>query len=76
MKQLTSIWLRSAIVAALGLTATAAPAAQASCAANTTCVETRTFAATVTQLRTSKQNNARVLTTTIRFHNKSGKSLT
>lgn len=76
MKQLTSIWLRSAIVAALGLTATAAPAAQASCAANTTCVETRTFAATVTQLRTSKQNNARVLTTTIRFHNKSGKPLT
>lgn len=75
MNRQTGIWLRYVIVAALGFLFTDARAAQI-CAADTACVETRTFVATVTNLRTSKQNNVRVLTATVRFHNKSSKPLT
>ena len=56
------------------LIATPAPAAQ-TCAKNTACVDTRAFSATVSDFRTSKQNNVRVLTATVRFQNKTAKPL-
>ena len=46
------------------------------CPAETTCVDTRSFAATVTNFRTSTQGRHRVLTATVRFENKTGKALT
>jgi hypothetical protein len=53
-------------------TATAAPR----CAPATHCVETRSFLATVTTFRTSKEGAKRVLTATVRFENKTAKPLT
>jgi len=53
-----------------------AQAAAPKCAANASCVETRSFVATVTSLRTSKQGANRVLTATVRFENKTAKPLT
>jgi hypothetical protein len=53
-----------------------ARAAAPKCAANASCVETRSFVATVTSLRTSKQGANRVLTATVRFENKTAKPLT
>lgn len=51
-------------------------AATPKCAAKASCVETRSFVATVTGVRTSKQGSARVLTATVRFENKTAKPLT
>lgn len=53
-----------------------ATAAGPKCAAKTQCVETRSFVATVTGFRASKQGANRVLTATVRFENKTGKPLT
>lgn len=50
--------------------------AAAKCASQTSCVETRSFVATVTGFRTSKEGGKRVLTATVRFENKTGKPLT
>lgn len=51
-------------------------AATPKCAAQTSCVENRSFVATVTGVRTSKQGSTRVLTATVRFENKTAKPLT
>lgn len=53
-----------------------AVAATPKCAPDTHCVETRSFVATVTNFRTSKQGNSRVLTATVHFENKTPKPLT
>jgi hypothetical protein len=57
-------------------TAGSAFAATPKCAAQTSCVENRSFVATVTGVRTSKQGSTRVLTATVRFENKTAKPLT
>jgi hypothetical protein len=59
-----------------GLAGGHAHAAAPKCAPDADCVETRSFVATVTGFRTSKQGNKRVLTATVRFENKSTKPLT
>ncbi len=46
------------------------------CAADSNCVETRSFVATVTNFRTSKEGSRRVLTATVHFENKTAKPLT
>lgn len=46
------------------------------CADNAGCAEVKTFAATVTDFRTSAQGRYRYVTMTVRFQNKSGKALT
>jgi hypothetical protein len=56
--------------------ATSVQAAGPSCPANTQCVATRSFVATVTNFRTSTQGRYRVLSTTVRFENKSAQPLT
>lgn len=56
--------------------ATSVQAASPSCPANTQCVATRSFVATVTNFRTSTQGRNRVLSTTVRFENKSAQPLT
>ena len=63
---------------AVALLAVGAPAmaAPAKCPAKAQCVETRSFVATVTGFRASKQGANRVLTATVRFENKTGKPLT
>jgi hypothetical protein len=55
---------------------TSVQAANPSCPANTQCVATRSFVATVTNFRTSTQGRYRVLSTTVRFENKSAQPLT
>ncbi|MBK6599568.1 MAG: hypothetical protein IPG25_17475 [Proteobacteria bacterium] len=66
--------LHGVALATLLLIATQAPAAQ-TCARNSACVDTRSFSATVSDFRTSKQNNVRVLTATVQFQNKTSKPL-
>lgn len=56
--------------------ATTVQAASPSCPANTQCFATRSFVATVTNFRTSTQGKYRVLSTTVRFENKSAQPLT
>ncbi len=56
----------------LCVNATAAP----KCDPKANCVETRSFVATVTTFRTSKEGSKRVLTATVRFENKTAKPLT
>jgi hypothetical protein len=64
-------------VAACGLAAGFAHAATPKgCAGAASCVETRSFLATVTNFRTSTQGRNRVLTTTVRFENRTDKPLT
>lgn len=53
-----------------------ARAATPPCAPGASCVETRSFVATVTGLRTSKQDGKRLLTVTMRFENRTAKPLT
>ena len=53
-----------------------AQAANSACAPDADCVETRSFTATVTSFRNSKQGSKRVLTATVRFVNKTAKPLT
>ncbi|HEX6636619.1 MAG TPA: hypothetical protein VF033_03085 [Steroidobacteraceae bacterium] len=53
-----------------------ADAAPPACAAGTACVETRSFVATVTGFRTSKQGDQRLLTVTVQFQNRGAKPLT
>ena len=65
-------WATIALAAALTTSAQAATG----CAANTSCVATRSFVATVTNFRTSTQGRNRVLSTTVRFENKSAQPLT
>src|ERR1044072_5219557 len=55
--------------------ASSVQAASPSCPANTQCVATRSFVATVTNFRTSTQGKYRVLSTTVRFENKSAQPL-
>lgn len=66
--------------AAVVLTASLATSAQAAspsgCPANASCVATRSFVATVTNFRTSTQGHNRVLSTSVRFENKSAQPLT
>ena len=54
----------------------AASSATPKCAPGANCVETRSFTATVSSLRASKQGANRVLTATVRFENKTAKPLT
>jgi hypothetical protein len=54
----------------------AVQAATPKCAAGASCVDTRSFTATVTGFRSSKQGSKRVLTATIHFVNKTSKPLT
>ncbi len=68
--------LAAALLGAAGFMAMDVFAAAPKCAADTDCVETRNFVATVTGFRTSKQGNTRVLTATVHFENKSAKPLT
>jgi hypothetical protein len=63
-----------ALTAALVLTSNAF--AKPACPADAQCVETRSFVATITNFRTSKQGKNRVLTATVRFENKTDKPLT
>ncbi len=65
-----------AALAFAALLAFPAQAAAPACAANTSCVATRSFVATVTNFRTSTQGRSRVLSTTVRFENKSAQPLT
>jgi hypothetical protein len=51
-------------------------AATPACAAGASCVETRSFVATVTGFRSSKQGTRRLLTVTVRFENRGSKPLT
>jgi hypothetical protein len=53
-----------------------AHAATPKCPPGASCVETRSFTATVTTLRTSKQGANRIVTATVRFENKTAKPLT
>jgi hypothetical protein len=53
-----------------------ARAATPKCTAGASCVETRSFTATVTGFRSSKQGAKRVLTATVHFVNKTAKPLT
>lgn len=64
------------ILAALLSFPLAAASATPKCAAAASCVETRSFTATVSSLRTSKQGANRVVTATVRFENKTAKPLT
>jgi hypothetical protein len=66
--------LAAALLAAF--LATSVQAANPSCPGNTQCVATRSFVATVTNFRTSTQGRYRVLSTTVRFENKSAQPLT
>lgn len=50
--------------------------AKPKCPSGAPCVETRSFIATITNFRTSKQGKARVLTATVRFENRTDKPLT
>jgi hypothetical protein len=68
--------LTSAAIAFVSLLAISAQAASPACPANTSCVATRSFVATVTNFRTSTQGRNRVLSTTVRFENKSSQPLT
>ena len=70
------IALAGATVALAAALTTSAQAATTGCAANTSCVATRSFVATVTNFRTSTQGRNRVLSTTVRFENKSAQPLT
>lgn len=72
--KLSVIGLLSLIV--FGSFAERADAAAPKCAAGASCVETRSFVATVTALRSSKQGSKRVLTATVHFVNKTAKPLT
>lgn len=64
-----------AVVFAASL-ATPAQGASPGCTANASCVATRSFVATVTNVRTSTQGHNRVLSTTVRFENKTAQPLT
>jgi hypothetical protein len=66
----------AAVVFASFLAISAQAASPAACPANTSCVATRSFVATVTNFRTSTQGHNRVLSTTVRFENKSSQPLT
>lgn len=66
----------AAVVFASFLAISAQAASPAGCPANTSCVATRSFVATVTNFRTSTQGHNRVLSTTVRFENKSSQPLT
>ena len=70
--------LAVALAATLGLAASFAhAAAPKDCPGPaTSCVETRTFLAAVTNFRTSTQGKNRVLTATVRFENRTDKPLT
>ncbi|MGH8311601.1 MAG: hypothetical protein ACRETX_17630, partial [Steroidobacteraceae bacterium] len=46
------------------------------CAGQSYCVETRSFAAVITNFRTSKQSTQRIVTATVRFQNKTDRPLT
>ncbi len=59
-----------------GLTVHSGPAAAAACSGQPACAETSTFVARVTNFRTSTKGRYRVLTATVRFHNKTDKPLT
>jgi hypothetical protein len=60
----------------LGLAASLAEAAPKGCPPAASCVATRTFLATVTNLRSSTQGKNRVLTATMLFENRTDKPLT
>jgi len=68
----------SIVMALLGASVLCLPvqAAAPKCAAGASCVETRSFVATVTNFRTSKQASKRVLSATVHFENKTTKPLT
>lgn len=72
--------LRSLPVAAaltlLALPLPAGAAAAAGCKGADPCAETRSFVATITSFRTSKEGRHRVLTATVRFENRTSKPLT
>jgi hypothetical protein len=68
--------LACAAALAAAVLATSVQAASPSCPANAQCVATRSFVATVTNFRTSTQGRYRVLSTTVRFENKSAQPLT
>jgi hypothetical protein len=63
-------------LALAALSPVTAPAAVPKCAAEASCVDARSFIATVTGFRTSKQGSKRVLTATVHFVNKTAKPLT
>ncbi|MEJ0087986.1 MAG: hypothetical protein WDO72_20145 [Pseudomonadota bacterium] len=67
-------WILVTFLGAMG--ALAAQAATPKCAPGASCIETRSFLATVTSLRTSKQGTNRVVTATVHFENKTAKPLT
>jgi hypothetical protein len=67
-------WFLVAIFSVIG--APAALAATPKCAPGASCIETRSFTATVSSLRTSKQGANRVVTATVHFENKTAKPLT
>ncbi|HEX5160664.1 MAG TPA: hypothetical protein VFV88_03020 [Steroidobacteraceae bacterium] len=69
IKLLAGAWL----LAAAGIAAAAEPP---TCAAQGACAETRSFVATVTGFRTSKQGSSRLVTATVHFVNKTSKPLT
>ncbi len=62
------------LLAAAGTVKAASPSIK--CAPDAHCVETATFVATVTGVRTSKQGSQRLLTVTVRFDNRTAKPLT
>lgn len=67
---------RSFLLTLLFIACAPAQAATPGCAPNTDCVETRSFTATVSGFRSSKQGSKRLLTATVRFVNKTSKPLT
>lgn len=75
---MSNITLRSFVIAGLAVLLAPSTDAQAAglCAGNVACTEVKTFAATVTDFRTSTQGRYRYVTMTVRFQNKSSNPLT